>query len=136
MAELVVIGYSNEAEAREVCGVVCGLERDLVIQTAGSAVVVRDDAGALRVISHNPAAATAGGESPWATIFDLFGDQVATIVRPGSAAVAMLFMGATPDRTVEALAPYGGTLLKASFSGDAERRVQSAMGVSSMATSP
>jgi len=160
MADLVVIGYSTEAEAAEVMSVLRGLERDLVIHTAGSAVVVRDDDGKLRVATYTHAAEAGAGAASgalWGMVIgmlffmpvggkvvggvmgglfgrmgelgirDDFRQQVAGLLHPGSAAVVILFHNATPERTIDALAPYGGTVLKTSLSPEAEAHLTEAM---------
>src|SRR5262245_44174771 len=158
MAELVVIGYSTEAEAEEVMSVLRGLERDLVIHTAGSAVVVHDDGGELRVATptHAIGAGAASG-ALWGLVLgvlffvpiggtvaggamgalfgsmsdlgirDEFRQQVASLVRQGRAAVVILFQSGTPERTIDALAPYGGSVLKTSLSPEAEQHLREAL---------
>ena len=60
-------------------------------------------------------------------IRDEFKTQVERLLKPGSAAVAMLFQNSTPDRTIDALAPYGGTVLKTTLSVEAETHLKEAL---------
>jgi uncharacterized membrane protein len=59
MAELVVIGYPDEATAQRAFDTVVGLDRQYVIQLAGAAVVKRELDGRLKV--ETPTGATAAG---------------------------------------------------------------------------
>jgi uncharacterized membrane protein len=56
-----------------------------------------------------------------------FQDQVREMLRPGTSALFMVVEKVTPDKAVEALRPYGGTVLKSSLSKDAERELQKAL---------
>jgi uncharacterized membrane protein len=56
-------------------------------------------------------------------IKDEFKEQVRAMMEPGSAAVVMMFNKATPDKTLAALAPYGGKVLKTSLSAEAEQHI-------------
>jgi uncharacterized membrane protein len=157
MAELVVIGYPTEAEAREVMGVLRTLERDLVLNAAGTGIVGRSANGDLRLITpyHATGArsetsdlwgATLGvlffhptggqqsdaelarriGDLADVGIGDEFKSQVFDLLRPGSAALVVLFHETAPDRTLEALAPYGGTALRTSLSHEVDEYLQEA----------
>ena len=57
-------------------------------------------------------------------ITDDFKQQVAGLLHPGSSAVVILFHDATPQRTIDALAPYGGTVLRTSLSTEAEAQLK------------
>ncbi len=158
MAELVVIGYPTEAGAQEVMCVLRALERDRVIHTACSAVVVRDDDGELRVATPTHAAgAGAASGALWGmvigllffmpaggvvaggamgTLFDQMSDlgindefkaRVGNLLRPGTAAVTILFQKSTPERTIDALAPYGGTVLRTRLSHAVEQHLQESL---------
>jgi uncharacterized membrane protein len=56
-----------------------------------------------------------------------FQDQVRDELQPGTSALFMIVEKATPDRAVEALSHYGGTVLKSSLSHEDERRLQEAL---------
>ena len=49
------------------------------------------------------------------------------MVKPGTSALFLVVEHATPDKAVEAMAPFGGTVLKSSLSKDAEAQLQEAL---------
>lgn len=67
------------------------------------------------------------GKLEGAGIDKAFQEQVRDMMKPGTSALFMIIDKATPDKAVEALAPYGGTVLKTSLSKDAEAELQSAL---------
>jgi uncharacterized membrane protein len=158
MAELVVIGYGDERTAQAVMVKLHELERDLIVQLAGSAVVVKGSDGQLHVTTPTHATGTGAATGAiWGTIIGLlffipiggmliggamgalfgkmndlgvkdeFKQQVNDLLQPGSAAVVMLFQKATPDKTMAALQPFGGTVLKTSLTNEAEQHLQDAL---------
>ena len=56
-----------------------------------------------------------------------FEQQVKDMVQPGTSALFLVVEQATPDKAVEAMAPFGGTVLKSSLSKDAEKELQDAL---------
>ena len=56
-----------------------------------------------------------------------FQEQVRDMLQPGTSALFMVVEKVTPDKAVDALAPFGGTVLKSSLSKDAERELQEAL---------
>src|SRR4051812_16519885 len=56
-----------------------------------------------------------------------FQAQVRDMVKPGTSALFLVVEKVTPDKAVEALSQYGGTVLKSSLSKDAERQLQEAL---------
>jgi uncharacterized membrane protein len=56
-----------------------------------------------------------------------FRDQVRDMLKPGTSALFLVVEKVTPDKAVEGLAPYGGTVLKSSLSKGAERELQEAL---------
>lgn len=56
-----------------------------------------------------------------------FQDQVRAMLQPGTSALFLVVEKVTPDKAVEALSQYGGTVLKSSLSKDAERQLQEAL---------
>src|SRR6476661_3986224 len=56
-----------------------------------------------------------------------FEQQVKDMVQPGTSALFLVVEHATPDKAVEAMAPFGGTVLKSSLSKDAEKQLQEAL---------
>jgi uncharacterized membrane protein len=56
-----------------------------------------------------------------------FQDQVRDMVRPGTSALFVVVEKVTPDKAVEGLSRFGGTVLKSSLSKDAEHELQDAL---------
>jgi len=56
-----------------------------------------------------------------------FQNQVREMVQPGTSALFLVIERATPDKAVEALRRFGGTVLKSSLSKEAEADLQAAL---------
>ena len=56
-----------------------------------------------------------------------FQQQVRDMLKPGTSALFVVVEKVTPDKAVEALSQYGGTVLKSSLSKDAESELQEAL---------
>ena len=56
-----------------------------------------------------------------------FQDQVRDMLQPGTSALFMVVEKVTPDKAVDALSKYGGTVLKSSLSKEAEKELQEAL---------
>ena len=56
-----------------------------------------------------------------------FQDQVRDMLQPGTSALFMVVEKVTPDKAVEGLARYGGTVLKSSLSKETEAELQQAL---------
>jgi uncharacterized membrane protein len=56
-----------------------------------------------------------------------FQEQVRDMLQPGTSALFLVIEKATPDKAVDALAPFGGTVLKSSLSKEAEHELQTAL---------
>jgi len=56
-----------------------------------------------------------------------FQDQVRGLVQPGTSALFLVLEKVTPDKAVEAMSKYGGTVLKTSLSKEDERELQDAL---------
>jgi uncharacterized membrane protein len=56
-----------------------------------------------------------------------FQDQVRDMVQPGTSALFLMLEKVTPDKGVEAMSKYGGTVLKTSLSKDDEKELQDAL---------
>jgi uncharacterized membrane protein len=69
-------------------------------------------------------------------IDDEFKANVTSLLTPGRAAVVMLFEKQSPARTIDALAPYGGTVLKTSLSREADLHLRDATTAARSATAP
>lgn len=60
-------------------------------------------------------------------IKDDFKKRVQEMVQPGTSAILVILRKATPDKFLEALKPYGGTVLQTSLSRDAEEQLMRAL---------
>jgi len=56
-----------------------------------------------------------------------FQDRVRELVQPGTSALFLVLESVTPDKAVEALSRFGGTVLKSSLSKEAEAELQEAL---------
>jgi uncharacterized membrane protein len=56
-----------------------------------------------------------------------FQEQVREMVQPGTSALFVVVEKVTPDKAVEGLSRFGGTVLKSSLSKDAEHELQDAL---------
>src|ERR1700757_5439539 len=56
-----------------------------------------------------------------------FQDQVRGMLQPGTSALFLMVEKVTPDKATEALAKYGGTVLKTSLSKEGEAELQEAL---------
>jgi uncharacterized membrane protein len=56
-----------------------------------------------------------------------FQEQVRDLLQPGTSALFLIVEKVTPDKAVEALSQFGGTVLKSSLSKDAEAELQEAL---------
>jgi uncharacterized membrane protein len=56
-----------------------------------------------------------------------FQQQVRDLLTPGTSALFVVVEKVTPDKAVEALSQYGGTVLKSSLSKDTENELQDAL---------
>ena len=53
-----------------------------------------------------------------------FQEQVRGMVKPGTSALFLVVEKVTPDKAVEAMSRFGGTVLKSSLSKEAEKELQ------------
>ncbi len=63
-----------------------------------------------------------------------FQDQVRGMLQPGTSALFLMVEKVTPDKAVEAMSKYGGTVLKTSLSKEGEQELQDALHGSSAAS--
>ena len=158
MADLIAIGYPNEATAEAAADEARRLARDLIIEPEAIAVIVRDNDGKYHVhTSHNPVGRGATWGMFWGLLFGLlffvpvfgiaigaglgalmgkitksgidreFQDQVRGMLRPGTSALFLMLDKVTPDKAVDAMSKYGGTVLKTSLSKEGEQELQEAL---------
>ncbi len=154
MAELVVIGYPDVDTANNALDTVHTLEGDLILETAGAAVVEMKPDGEVEMATKTGATSSGAAMGGfWGLLFGLlflvpgaglviggiigtlqgwgvndeFRDKCADVLTPGTAALVMFVSKATPDKALAALSPFGGKLLRTSLSDDAEKEVQLAL---------
>ena len=154
MSDLIAIGYPDEATAEAAAGEARRLAKDLIIEPDAIAVIVRDKEGKYHVhTSHNPVGAGASWGMFWGLLFFVpvfgialgagfgalmgkitksgidkaFQDQVRGMLKPGTSALFLMVEKVTPDKAVEAMSQYGGTVLKTSLSKDGEQQLQDAL---------
>ena len=155
MADLIAIGYPDQATAEAAAEEARRLAKDLIIQPDAIAVIVRDEEGGYHVhTNHHLVGGGATWGMFWGLLFGLlffipvfgmaigagmgalmgkltkssidkqFQDQVRDMVQPGTSALFLMLEKVIPDKAVEAMSKYGGTVLKTSLSKDDEKELQ------------
>jgi uncharacterized membrane protein len=158
MADLIAIGYPDEATATAAAEEARRLAKDLIIQPDAIAVIVRDDDGGYHVhTNHHMVGAGATWGMFWGFLFGLlffipvfgmaigagmgalmgkltkssidkqFQEQVRGMLQPGTSALFLMLEKVTPDKAVDAMSKYGGTVLKTSLSKQDEKELQDAL---------
>jgi uncharacterized membrane protein len=158
MADLIAIGYPDEATAEAAAEEARRLAKDLIIQPDAIAVIVRDKEGEYHVhTSHHLVGGGATWGMFWGLLFGLlffipvlgmaigagmgalmgkltktsidkqFQEQVRDMIKPGTSALFLMLEKVTPDKAVDAMSKYGGTVLKTSLSKDDEKELQDAL---------
>jgi uncharacterized membrane protein len=56
-----------------------------------------------------------------------FEDQVRGMIQPGTSALFLMVEKVTPDKAIDAMSKYGGTVLKTSLSKEGEKELQEAL---------
>jgi uncharacterized membrane protein len=150
MADLIAIGYPDQATALSAMDETERLQKELVIQADAVAAIIRNQEGKIRVVTnHHMVGAGATWGMFWGMLFGMlffvpffgmalgagmgalmgkvsknavdkqFESQVREMLQPGTSALFMVVEKVTPDKAVEALSKYGGTVLKSSLSNAA-----------------
>jgi uncharacterized membrane protein len=158
MADLIAIGYPDQATADAAAEEARRLARDLIIQPDAIAVIVRDEEGGYHVhTNHHLVGGGATWGMFWGLLFGLlffipvfgmaigagmgalmgkltkssidkqFQDQVRDMLKPGTSALFLMLEKITPDKAVDAMSKYGGTVLKTSLSKADEQELQEAL---------
>jgi uncharacterized membrane protein len=158
MADLIAIGYPDQATADAAAEEARQLARDLIIQPDAIAVIVRDEEGGYHVhTNHHLVGGGATWGMFWGLLFGLlffipvfgmaigagmgalmgkltkssidkqFQDQVRDMLKPGTSCLFLMLEKVTPDKAVEAMSKYGGTVLKTSLSKQDEKDLQEAL---------
>lgn len=153
MSELIVIGYDDHASAEKAYDTVQALQKDLIVNLTGLALVKVDEKGKTHV--DTPAkivGASAASGALWGLVFGLlflvpglalagaafgglfgklaksglnndFRRRVHEVVHPGSSGVVIMATKITEDKFNAALQPFGGTVLKTSLNEQDEREL-------------
>ena len=159
MADLIAIGYPDQATASAAADEARRLAQDLIIQPDAIAVIERDKDGSYHVHTNHHAIGAgaiwgmllgvpvrpavlhpglragdrrrdgcAHGQASTKTSIDKqFQEQVRDMLKPGTSALFLMLEKVTPDKAVEAMSKYGGTVLKTSLSKETEDQLQSAL---------
>ena len=99
MADLLAIGYPDAETAAAAAEEARRLATDLVIDAGAIVAITRGGDGAIR----------AGG------LDSEFVEDLRELLQPGTSALFVVVGKVTPDKVVEGLAPFGGTVLKTSL---------------------
>ena len=158
MADLIAIGYDDEATATAAAAEVDRLAHDLIIEPDAVAVIMRGQDGKYKVVTNHH---SVGGGATWGMFWGLlfgmlffvpflgmavgaglgaltgkltkgaiskeFQEQVREQLQPGTSALFLVVEAVTPDKAVDALSKFGGTVLKSSLSKEAEAELQDAL---------
>jgi uncharacterized membrane protein len=158
MADLIAIGYPDQATAEAAAEEARRLAKDLIIQPDAIAVIARDEDGSYHVhTNHHVVGGGATWGMFWGLLFGLlffipvfgmavgaglgalmgklsktsidkaFQDQVRGMLQPGTSALFLMLEKVTPDKAVDAMSKYGGTVLKTSLSKEDEQQLQEAL---------
>jgi uncharacterized membrane protein len=158
MADLIAIGYPDEATAEAAADEARQLARDLIIEPDAIAVIVRDAKGDYHVHTHHHLVGRGASWGMWwgllfgvlffIPVFGMavgaglgalmgkvtksgidaqFQDQVRGMLKPGTSALFLMVEKVTPDKAVEAMSKFGGTVLKTSLSKEGEKELQDAL---------
>src|SRR4029453_18970166 len=147
MADLIAIGYPDETTALSAMDEAERLQKELIIQADAVAAIIRNQEGKIRVVTnHHAVGAGATWGMFWGMLFGMlffvpflgmavgagmaplmgkqFQDQVREMLQPGTSTLFMVIEKVTPDKAVEAMSKYGGTVLKSSLSNEAQQQLQ------------
>jgi uncharacterized membrane protein len=158
MADLIAIGYPDQATAAAAADEARRLARDLIIEPDAIAVIDRDADGKFHVhTSHHPVGTGASWGMFWGLLFGMlffipffglaigaglgalmgkitksgidreFQAQVRDMLQPGTSALFLMVEKITPDKAIDAMRKYGGTVLKTSLSKEGEKQLQEAL---------
>ena len=140
MADLIAIGYPDETTAIAAQQEAERLSHELLIQPDAIAAIVRHSDGKFKV--HTSAQPVDGGigvavgagigallaQIEQSGVDKEFQRQVQGLLAPGTSALFLVVESVTPERAVQALSRYGGTVLTTSLSHDAAAALQAELG--------
>jgi len=135
MSNLVVIGFEDEQTAFEMRATLGKLQKEYLIEMEDVVVVTKDEKGEVKLhqamnLTAAGAAAGAGalsGKYADIGIDDNFMKQLGETFKPGNSALCVLVRKATPDKILDALGQFNGTVLKTSLTKDKEEALKEAL---------
>jgi uncharacterized membrane protein len=153
MTDLIAIAYPDTTTASAAMDEVHKLQSDLVIQADAVATIVCDKDGKYETTTdHHSVGKGAMWGMFWGVFFGiiffvpvlgmavgaglgaLFGkidqdfiNQVRGKLKPGTSALFMVVEKVTPDKAIESISKFGGTVIRSSFSKETERKIQEAL---------
>jgi uncharacterized membrane protein len=157
MADLVVLGYTDKATAEAAYAKVQELQKDMIIDGTAATLTRSSDGKIQVETPTGAVGAGAAGGALWGGLIGLlflvpvggiilggilgammgkvadmgidddFRKRVQDVLKPGSSAVVIMFSKVTPDRALDALAPFGGEVLRTSLTHEAEEEITKAL---------
>src|SRR5215203_1546931 len=127
MADLIAIGYPDETTALSAMDEAERLQHELIIQADAVAAIVRNKEGKIRVVTNHHAV---GAGATWGMFWGMLFGMLFFIPFLGmavGAGMGALVEKVTPDKAVEAMSKFGGTVLKSSLSNEAQAELQDAL---------
>jgi len=154
MSDLVAIAYDNVETAQQVAANASEAQKAHLIDLEDMVVVERQPDGKVKLHQPSLAGHGAVSGALWGGLIGLiffvpffgmaigaglgalmgkleksgidreFQEQVRDLLQPGTSALFLVVEKVTPDKAVEALRKYGGTVLKSSLSKEAEEELQ------------
>jgi uncharacterized membrane protein len=165
MSDLLAIVYPDEQTAMNVRDTLARLQRERLISLADAVVVTKRQDGRVELNQPSLAAAGAASGALWGTLIgmlffapllglaagaaggalsgklsdygieDNFMKELGAQLQPGKAALFLLVRQVTPDKVLDAVKQYGGTVIRSSLTRDAEARLQQALNTGAMSQS-
>jgi uncharacterized membrane protein len=157
MSTLVAIAYPDESTAKRARAALARLQTERLVELDDAIIAVNHDGKIRLEQAINLAGAGALGGAAWGGLLgliflmpiagmaigaasgaigghfsdygidDSFAKEISQQLTPGSAALFVLARRATPDKVVDEMKQFGGTVLRTNLSADAEQRLQAAL---------
>lgn len=129
MPNFVAIEYDDMFRAEEVRLTLLKLQREYLICMDDAVVAVKDENGKVKLhqsVNLTAAGAVSGALSD-AGIDNNFMKKLSEGFKPGTSALFVLVRKSTPDKVVQEIKKYGGTVLHTSLSHEDEAKLQAAL---------
>jgi uncharacterized membrane protein len=157
MSTLIAIAYPDEHIAKQARTALAGLQREHLVELDDAVIAVNDGekirleqainlttggalggamwGGLIGLIFLMPVAGMAIGAASGALagkftdygIEDTFVKEIGRELTPGKAALIVLARRATPDKVIEEMKQFGGTVIRTNLSNEAEQKLQAAL---------